>query len=132
MTDQGYIYLACPYSHENAAVREWRYQTANRYAALLMEAGYVVFSPLSHSHPVAQFMGEEALMDHDLWMKQDLVFVRGAELVLVLEFPGWEKSRGVQRELDFAEEHGVRVCFTELTEDLRWIDMVAPARESAA
>jgi nucleoside 2-deoxyribosyltransferase len=45
------IYLAGPYSHWNPAVRAIRFHKLNEKAAELLNAGFLVFSPISHSHP---------------------------------------------------------------------------------
>jgi hypothetical protein len=42
-------------------------------AAQLMEAGHVVFSPLSHSHRIAHYIDNH--LDHEFWLKQCLPFV---------------------------------------------------------
>ena len=49
------IYLASPYSHPDATVREARFQAACRATASLIRAGHEVFSPIAHSHPLAAF-----------------------------------------------------------------------------
>ncbi|MDR0327893.1 MAG: DUF1937 family protein, partial [Planctomycetaceae bacterium] len=52
------LYLCCPYSHPNPTVREDRFRTACRASAILMKSDIVVFSPLSHSVPIAEYVGE--------------------------------------------------------------------------
>lgn len=47
------IYLCHPYSHPDPAVRRQRFESANDLAGRLMRSGFVVFSPLSHSVPIA-------------------------------------------------------------------------------
>ena len=43
------IYLAIPYTgHENRSFR-----VANLVAGMLMQQGHIVFSPISHTHPIA-------------------------------------------------------------------------------
>ena len=43
------LYLALPYSgQENYSFRKANYQ-----AGMLMDQGYVVYSPISHTHPIA-------------------------------------------------------------------------------
>jgi hypothetical protein len=49
------VYLASPYTHADKAVMEDRFRAACRYAACLMRRGINVFSPIAHSHPIAQF-----------------------------------------------------------------------------
>ena len=47
------IYLASPYSHPDAVVREQRFRDVCLAAARLIRAGQIVFSPIAHSHPIA-------------------------------------------------------------------------------
>lgn len=98
------IYLAIPYSFNP----ELSYSVANEVAAHLMNEGHVVFSPISHSHPVADHLDPTLRTDHEFWMKQDLPFVEWAEevYVVVIGKDGiyWiQTSPGVQREMEFAK-----------------------------
>lgn len=92
------LYLACPYSHPDPAVREYRYSTVNRVAALLMKSNIVVFSPLSHSVTIARHIPETE-MDHQFWLFQDLPLLRLVDEVLIVGLEGWTESRGVKAEL---------------------------------
>ncbi len=92
------LYVAIPYSHPDPAIREHRYSTANRVAAQLMRAGIVVFSPLSHSVPIAKHI-PDAEMDHQFWMLQDLPLLRLADEMLIIGLDGWTQSRGVCEEM---------------------------------
>ena len=101
------IYLAIPYSFNP----ELSFKIANKVCADLMSKGHVVFSPISHSHPVADHLPDNLRTDSDWWMSQDLPFVdwceelhiinigeNGAELI--------EKSKGVQMEYAHAKTIG--------------------------
>ena len=108
------LYLASPYSHPSAAVREFRYQCNLRAAAKLMQRGYAVFSPIAHSHPI------EAHLDpthpdarHDFWMCQDLLILARCEEVCVLKITGWRESAGVKCETELADELRISVFFIE-------------------
>ena len=92
------IYLCSPYSHPLPTEREHRYRTACRAAALLMKHGIVVFSPLSHSVPITEYIGEVE-DDHNFWMSMDIPILYRCDEVLVLALNGWEQSKGVKREL---------------------------------
>lgn len=97
------IYLAIPYSFNP----ELSYSVANEVAAHLMSEGHVVFSPISHSHPVSDHLDPALRTDHDFWMKQDLPFVEWADEVYVVAMgltgTHWIKeSKGVQQEIAFA------------------------------
>ena len=103
------VYLACPYSHPDPAVRESRFQAVNRAAGQLMAAGTFVFSPISHTHPIAEA--------HDLpgnwafWGAYDRAMISRCSRLLVLQLDGWEESVGVQAEIAIAREVGLPVEF---------------------
>jgi hypothetical protein len=102
----GIVYLASPYTHKDAAVREWRAVAACKAAAALMRQGLVVFSPVAHSHHVAKF-GGVAPCDLDFWMHQDLPMVGKCSAIIVLDLPGWQDSKGVNRECLNATANGM-------------------------
>ena len=105
------IYLASPYSHTDPNVTHRRFQAAAKAAAKLMREGYIVFSPIAHSHPVSHFLGNG--LDHDFWLRQDLEFLKIAKKVVVLMLPGWQESRGVGAEVRIAGELGIPVEYME-------------------
>lgn len=94
------IYLACPYSHKDASVREYRFMKANQAAARLMRAGHIIYSPISHTHPIAT---EGKLpLDWSYWQSVDEFYIGLCEKVVVLELNGWQKSEGVRAEINIA------------------------------
>ena len=80
-------------------------------AMRIMAQGHVVFSPISHSHPVAQHLKPELLMDHEFWMKQDIPFMEWADEVWMLCMDGWEESKGVQAEIKIATYLGKKIVY---------------------
>ncbi|MHB0978414.1 MAG: DUF1937 family protein [Minisyncoccota bacterium] len=109
-----FIYLASPYSHSMPAVRELRFHQANAAAAWLMRQGHVVFSPISHSHPIAAYLPEKQLLDHKFWMAQDLGILTLASSLFVLMTPGWDKSKGMAAELLHAKKHNIQIEYLKL------------------
>lgn len=105
------IYLASPYSHPNAAVRQERYEAVCKVAAQLMARGHVIYSPIAHSHPVAEFLDPELLMGHGFWMKQCLPILDVCDELWVLELDGVAWSKGIHTEIQFAVEHLITVRF---------------------
>ena len=102
-------YLCCPYSHESEQVRERRFDAANRAAAGLIEKGYNVFSPISHSHPIAKHIGNNN--DSVFWVDMDLEWMRFAEIVFVLMMDGWDQSDGIKKEVLFATQNDIPVQY---------------------
>lgn len=93
------VYLALPYSGQE----EKSFLQANRVAGLLMEAGHVVFSPISHSDPVQKTMHEQK--GWEFWKRQDLAWLDLCDELVVLKNEGWEASRGLQEEIAYADKH---------------------------
>jgi Domain of unknown function (DUF1937) len=99
------IYLACPYSHESATVREARFVLANAAAAVLMRAGLYVFSPISHTHPIAQTGGLP--LGWDYWEGYDREILSHCGALVVLAADGWKESTGVSGEIRIALDLGI-------------------------
>jgi len=110
-------YLASPYSHPDAAVRQQRFEAACRVAAELIRRGHVVFSPIAHSHSIAQ---HGLPMDWGFWEAQDRRLLAACDELWVLKLDGWQHSRGVQAEIAIVRALGKPVRFVseaELTEE---------------
>lgn len=116
------IYIGAPYSHQDPTVRSLRHQLVNDYASRLIKQGRIVFSPLSHSHVIAFYLTEEECLDHELWMKQDLFFLEKSKEMHVLKLPGWERSKGLQREIKQADVWNISVKYIN-PEDLENIHL---------
>lgn len=99
------IYLAAPYSDADPAVRKARVEATTRIAAFLMSKGHVVFSPITHGHAVALHLDfVKVKHDHDFWMGQCLPLLGCCDLLVVVPLPGWEKSRGIAAEREYASD----------------------------
>lgn len=123
------IYLASPYSHPEAEVREARFQDACRAAGALMKAGLNVFSPIAHSHPMAT-LGDVPPV-HDCWYGYDLAYLPFCRGMIVLMLPGWCDSKGIYGEVAAANAQGIPVRHYELSDVLAVPDLVKRAIESA-
>ena len=95
------IYLACPYSHKDPAVKQARFEAVNKVAARLMAEGYMVFSPISHTHPIA--LAGRLPGDWRFWEAYDRTFLEWADELWVLELEGWEESTGLRAETTIAQ-----------------------------
>lgn len=107
--DRPFLYLACPYASGNASpdLREQRFQASNRAAAKLMGMGFKVFSPISHSHPIA--IAGELPLHWDYWESYDREILKRSHTLVALTLDGWRESPGVQAEIQIAKSEGVRI-----------------------
>lgn len=102
------IYLASPYSHSEAVVREERFRAACRATARLIAAGHVVFSPIVHGHPLVH---HGLPTDWSFWERFDRDHLVRCDEVVVLTLDGWRESVGVAAEIRIAEELGKPVRY---------------------
>lgn len=99
---RGFIYLASPYSRYSGGT-ENAFREAAEATAALIGAGHKVFSPIVHSHIVAQ-AGNFDPLDCAMWLEQDAPFMEAAAGIVVLMLDGWQDSVGVKHEINrFAE-----------------------------
>lgn len=101
-------YVCSPYSHPDAAIRQLRFEQACQAVAFMLAAGHLVFSPVCHSHPVAQC---GLPTGWDFWQRLDEAFLRLCDEVVVLQLPGWEDSAGVAAELRLARALGKPIAY---------------------
>ncbi len=105
------VYLASPYSHPDASVREDRFRAVCKAAGHMMAEGEFVYSPIAHTHPIA--------CETDLpkgwfyWSEFDRLIISKCDELCVLTLDGWDKSEGVAAEIKIAEELGIPVGFKE-------------------
>lgn len=98
------VYLASPYTAPTAEERAARYHAALKAARCLEGEGWMVFSPIAYGH---QFAVEFAApFDWDSWARLDQRLIRACDLLVVLCIDGWDRSRGVAAEREYAESLG--------------------------
>lgn len=106
-------YLAVPYSHSEHYMLVARHLIVNIVAANLMAQGVYVFSPISHTHPIAEAACGKLPRGWDFWQGYDSTILQNCEKVIVLRLPGWEESTGVQAEIKLATEMGIPVEYMD-------------------
>ena len=92
-----FAYLGTPYSKYRGGLDAAASEAA-RIAANLLKRGVIVYSPIAHSHAVAE-AGTIDPVDHDLWVRADAPFVQAASALIVATMDGWQESRGLAHEI---------------------------------
>jgi len=95
MLERNLTYLAVPYSHEDPTIRKHRFEMVSRAGAWLMQHGHIVYSPISHCHPMAKYGLPKGWQ---FWQHYDLTFLQYSRLFVVLPLDGWHKSIGLNGE----------------------------------
>jgi hypothetical protein len=106
------IYLISSHSHADPIVREERFQAACEATAELIRSGAIVYSPIVHCHPLADY---GLPSNWGFWEQHDRWHLTRCDEVVVLKLDGWEKSVGVQAEVRIARELGKPVRFVSPT-----------------
>ena len=107
-------YLACPYSSDKPSLRWLRQELVSQVAAGMMSKSAVVFSPITQGHHLAEHLPANLAHDHEFWMTQCLPFVEWADVFALLPLEGWRESRGVQKELAYAQSLGKQILVFQL------------------
>lgn len=100
----GYWYLATPYSKYPDGL-EAAFKHACQIAGQLISSKIPVYSPISHTHPIALYSGMDQL-NHQIWLPADEPLMDAAHGLLVAELPSWRESYGIRIEIErFTRNH---------------------------
>ena len=106
------IYLAIPYTGSE----EYAFRLSTIIAAELSLRGEVVYSPITHSHPMTQFRDMPG--DWDFWGEIDRQFISRSYRMYVIKADGWYKSTGVQAETEMAGRYNIPVEYLSVDTDI--------------
>lgn len=96
------IYLASPYSHPDAGVRQARFEAARHALHHLLIQNKWAYSPIVYCHPIA--IAHELPLDAAFWRDFNQHMMRRTTHLLILRIDGWEASVGIQEEVAYAKE----------------------------
>lgn len=105
-------YLCIPYTFNP----ELSFAIANEIASELMLKGEVVFSPISHSHHIADYIPKQQRFSPEFWLKQDLLILNRCDQLLVVKIGEKgqkliDKSVGCQSEIKQAVENNIPINY---------------------
>ncbi len=92
-------YLAHPYTGNIEA----NLKKCNDICNNLLDLGYVIISPITHSHQLDILKTRPA----EFWYDQDFVILKHCDGIIMSS--GWQDSKGCLMEYQFAMKHGIEV-----------------------
>lgn len=103
------IYLANPFTTDDAVEKEWRFLKACEAAGLLMQQGKIVFSPIVHGWPIARI--KDLPTDWEYWQESCSAMVSRCQVMIILTLPGWNTSIGVFEEIKVAKAWNLEILY---------------------
>lgn len=111
---EGFWYLASPYSHANSKVRNQREEAVSEVGAQLTIRGLILFCPITQSHRLTAMLNPTRVPSHEGWMRIDYAFLNRAQGLIVYKLNGWQESKGVTEEIEFAKKHNMPIIYLEM------------------
>lgn len=103
------IYLASPYTHEDPFIMEERYLQASKALTWLLKQKKWAYSPIVHCHELAKIGGLPK--DAAFWQEYDFYMLSKSETFMILRIEGWEASKGVAAEKEYAIQIGLPIVY---------------------
>jgi len=104
------VYIALPYSHESASVRKFRYLECVKYAFELAAKGINFNSPVLLTHDVYELsLAANVSIPYQFYIDMSEHGIKQADELHLLKLAGWDKSKGVGLELQWAKEHNMPI-----------------------
>ena len=98
------IYLATPYTGTEVQ-QTVRFKQACRICAELIESGFMVFSPIAHSHNIS--IHGNIPGNYDFWKYQNESWLEWSDELWIARMHRWHESIGIKHEIGWAKKHGV-------------------------
>ena len=112
-----FFYVASPYSNYPMGHDE-AFRAVSRAMGELVRSGLSVFSPITHSHPLAEHGGLDGV-DGALWEHVNRPMVNAARGLIVVMLSGWCESLGVQHEICEFNKAGKPVLYYDPVGEVR-------------
>jgi hypothetical protein len=97
------IYVACPYSHLDLNVVNYRIKILTSFLAELASKNKIGVSPLLMHFCINE--KNQLPSDYKFWQNYSLTLLNKCDSIIVLMLPGAIVSTGVKDEIDFALSH---------------------------
>ncbi len=114
------VFIAGPYTGDGSRESiERNIREAEKYQLALANRQIGFFCP--HNHTEHFSSGKGATAPEQFYYDLDLSFLmRTADAVLAI--PGWEKSKGAMKELDWAKKNALPIFYPKHVDDLKEVE----------
>uniref|UniRef100_A0A6M3JWF8 DUF1937 domain-containing protein n=1 Tax=viral metagenome TaxID=1070528 RepID=A0A6M3JWF8_9ZZZZ len=117
---KGLWYFAHPYTCKDKdgnyiqAGEEANFRLCCWRSSRLLLAGYNIYSPIAHTHPIHMACPEFlARQEHEMWYQLDIDFISRTSFTGIILAPGWKESKGCVLEKEWFEDHDRRILTYE-------------------
>ena len=109
--NNGFVYLASPYTHVSKEVMHRRFEKTLRMTSYLIKKGYCIFSPIVYCHVMA---GKYTIPTNwEYWLNFNKIMLLKSNKLMVLTIRGWKQSRGVKKEIELARNNKIPIEYIE-------------------
>lgn len=105
------IYIGSPYSHPDPDKVKKNFDLVSNLAAKMCSEGHVAFSPITYGHTLLGF--QKMPSDWEFWKNFCLSFLKKSDQLLVYKIEGWENSKGLKEEIEYADANGIHVIYID-------------------
>ncbi len=103
------VYVALPYTDKDKSITDLRVKKFCEIDSQLNMNGVLTVSPIL-KHLLFD-KNSELPTDWNFWKNLSYRLLSSSDILLVLKFQGWEKSTGVQAEIEFAKENKITTYY---------------------
>jgi hypothetical protein len=103
-------YLATPYTGTQKEMQS-RFERACRMTGYLITKGIHAYSPVAHSHPIAQIAKIEG--SWQTWQNHCIEELRRSDCLWIVKMTGWDLSAGIAEEYAYARENGIGIITSQ-------------------
>ena len=111
-------YLGAPYTSPDQQVVNSRVDAIDTFLSHALLTGADVFSPITYGHLMC--LRFDLPRSWDFWKRFDLEMLRRSDCFLILALDGWEKSVGLQAEIECAIDLSIPREYIEPQNAMKW------------
>lgn len=106
------IFVAGPYNHPEESIKQFRLNKITEYCTNLFLNGMSPISPLLVGLNMAKFANLPT--DTETWKVYSETLLKGCDELHILMLDDWEKSKGVEYEIEAAKKMNIKIKWIHL------------------